>query len=299
MEDISITQFIDYLKAERNYSVNTLIVYGPALNSFVRFVREHGEWKGWGQVTPNDIREWVVADMEKGLAPATVNRQLSALRSMYRYLLRKGAVVADPTRKITGPKNEKKLPEFVRESEMNHLFDKTNFGNDFPGQRDRIVLLLLYSTGMRRAELIGLNLDDVDFFSSTIKVLGKRNKERIIPFGPELKDELTDYIKARQEFLASHSTTALLISNSRRRITPSQLAQIVKRYLSQVTTLRKCSPHVLRHSFATAMLNNGAEIEVVKQLLGHESIATTEIYTHTTFEELKKVYAQAHPRSDE
>lgn len=299
VEDSTICQFLDYLRAERHYSEKTLVVYGPTLEAFMRFAEEHAMWQGWTKVSTNDIREWVVAQMEKGLTAVTVNKQLSALRSFYKYLLRQRMVAVDPTRKIVGPKKEKKLPEFVRESDLNRLFDKTYFGEDFQGIRDRIILLLFYTTGMRVSELTGLDVEAIDFFTSTIKVLGKRNKERIIPFGVELKTELNEYLTLREKYLAGQQNSALILGKTGRRMSDVQVRQIVKRYLSQVTTLRKCSPHVLRHSFATAMLNNGAEIEVVKQLLGHESIATTEIYTHTTFEELKKVYAKAHPRSDE
>jgi integrase/recombinase XerC len=182
---------------------------------------------------------------------------------------------------------------------MNRLLDGIAFADNFEGIRDRLVMLLFYSTGIRLSELVGLNVGSVDFHTSTIKVLGKRNKERIVPFGAELREALEQYLSLRANQPMAKGNDALFFGIRVPRIPKETVNHIVRRYLSQVTTLKKRSPHVLRHSFATAMLNNGAEIEVVKQLLGHESIATTEIYTHTTFEELKKAYRQAHPRADQ
>lgn len=303
--DIWIERFITYLRAERHYSEQTVAVYEPTLCGFAAFVGNNGQLSvvngqsiDWSIVSRDDVREWIASQMEQHKAAATVNKQLSALRSFYKYLLMCKAVESDPTRTLKGPKKEKKLPYFVREKEMDNLFDNITFSDDYAGCRDRLILLIFYSTGIRLSELVGLDVSSVNFHSSTIKVLGKRNKERIVPFGAELKEALEAYLPMREQQPQAVDNPALFLGVKVPRITKGAVSEIVKRCLSQVTTQRKRSPHVLRHTFATAMLNNGAEIEVVKQLLGHESIATTEIYTHTTFEELKKAYQQAHPRAE-
>lgn len=297
--DTWIEQFETYLRAERHYSEQTLSVYVPALKEFAAFIGRGNQRIDWALVDKEDVREWIATQMDAHLAPATVNKRLSALRSFYKFLMIQQAVNADPTRTLKGPKKEKKLPSFVREKDMDRLLDGIAFADNFEGIRDRLVMLLFYSTGIRLSELVGLNVGSVDFHTSTVKVLGKRNKERIVPFGAELREALEQYLSLRANQPMAKGNDALFFGIRVPRIPKETVNHIVRRYLSQVTTLKKRSPHVLRHSFATAMLNNGAEIEVVKQLLGHESIATTEIYTHTTFEELKKAYRQAHPRADQ
>ena len=305
--DIWIERFITYLRSERHYSEQTVAVYEPTLCGFAAFVSHDEIVNGklsdckcvdWSLVSRDDVREWIASQMEHHKAAPTVNKQLSALRSFYKYLLMCKAVESDPTRTLKGPKKEKKLPYFVREKEMDNLFDKIAFPDNYEGHRDRLILLIFYSTGIRLSELVGLDVNSINFHSSTLKVLGKRNKERIVPFGTELKEALEAYLPLREQQPQAANNPALFLGVKVLRISKTAVSEIVKRNLSQVTTQRKRSPHVLRHSFATAMLNNGAEIEVVKQLLGHESIATTEIYTHTTFEELKKAYQQAHPRAE-
>lgn len=297
--DTWIEQFETYLRAERHYSEQTLSVYVPALEGFAAFIGRGNQRIDWALVDKEDVREWIATQMDAHLAPATVNKRLSALRSFYKFLMIQQAVNADPTRTLKGPKKEKKLPSFVREKDMDRLLDGIAFADNFEGIRDRLVMLLFYSTGIRLSELVGLNVGSVDFHTSTVKVLGKRNKERIVPFGAELREALEQYLSLRANQPMAKGNDALFFGIRVPRIPKETVNHIVRRCLSQVTTLKKRSPHVLRHSFATAMLNNGAEIEVVKQLLGHESIATTEIYTHTTFEELKKAYRQAHPRADQ
>jgi Site-specific recombinase XerD len=225
----------------------------------------------------------------------SVNRKLSALRSFYRYLLRKEVITASPMQTIRGPKKKKPLPSFLREEEMDRLLDDTDFGPGWEGLRDRLILEMFYETGMRRAELVGLDEKDVDFWRSQIKVTGKRNKQRLIPFGEELHDLIQQYLDAKHEALPE-ADDALFVRKDGHRVTDNWVYTMVKRYLSKVSTLKKRSPHVLRHTFATTMLNNQAELESVKELLGHASVSTTEIYTHTTFEELKSAYSAAHPR---
>ena len=288
--------FSIYLKYERNYSPLTVDRYADDLRLFHSFFKSQHPEMEWQTVTSETVRQWMISMMEKGGKATSVNRRLSSLRTFFKFLLRKEYITEDPTLKIVGPKKEKYLPSFVKESDMNRLLDSTEFGSGFKASRDRLILLMFYLTGMRRAELIGLDVRDVDLSASQIKVTGKRNKQRLIPFAAELKDAIRKYLQDRDSMFPE-APEAFFLDDKGKRITEYAVGNIVKIYLSQVVTLKKRTPHVLRHTFATAMLNNDAELEAVKQLLGHESLATTEIYTHTSFEELKKVYKQAHPRA--
>lgn len=288
--------FLDYLRYERNYSDDTVKAYGEDIRQFQEFGGEDVGLQSPSEVVVDVVREWMIHLMNLGYATTSVNRKLSSLRSYYKYLLRKGEVKVDPLRKITGPKNKKKLPVFVKESEMNRLLDDEDFGEGFEGCRDHLVIAMFYATGMRLSELIGLDDGDVDFAASVIKVTGKRNKQRLIPFGEELRVEMEAYVKQRDESVPVRSG-AFFVRKTGERLYPNIVRKIVTRNLSKVVTVKKRSPHVLRHTFATSMLNHEAELGAIKELLGHESLATTEIYTHTTFEELKKVYNQAHPRA--
>lgn len=288
--------FLDYLRYERNYSDDTVKAYGEDIRQFQEFGGEDVGLQSPSEVVVDVVREWMIHLMNLGYATTSVNRKLSSLRSYYKYLLRKGEVKVDPLRKITGPKNKKNLPVFVKESEMNRLLDDEDFGEGFEGCRDHLVIAMFYATGMRLSELIGLDDGDVDFAASVIKVTGKRNKQRLIPFGEELRVEMEAYVKQRDESVPVRSG-AFFVRKTGERLYPNIVRKIVTRNLSKVVTVKKRSPHVLRHTFATSMLNHEAELGAIKELLGHESLATTEIYTHTTFEELKKVYNQAHPRA--
>ena len=288
--------FLDYLRYERNYSDDTVKAYGEDIRQFQEFGGEGVGLQSPPEVVVDVVREWMIHLMNLGYATTSVNRKLSSLRSYYKYLLRKGEVKVDPLHKITGPKNKKNLPVFVKESEMNRLLDDEDFGEGFEGCRDHLVIAMFYATGMRLSELIGLDDGDVDFAASVIKVTGKRNKQRLIPFGEELRAEMEAYVKQRDESVPVRSG-AFFVRKTGERLYPNIVRKIVTRNLSKVVTVKKRSPHVLRHTFATSMLNHDAELGAIKELLGHESLATTEIYTHTTFEELKKVYNQAHPRA--
>ena len=289
-----IVTFLEYLKYERNYSPETARAYEVDLLQFEEFAREcELQLK---EVNPNTVREWVVQMMDKATCVSSINRKLSALRSFYKYLLKQGEITADPMRKISGPKKKKPLPVFVKEKEMDRLLDETDFGNNFKGHRDKLIILLFYETGMRLAELVGLNDVDVDFGAKVIKVTGKRNKQRLIPFGDELAKAMQDYLVERDQAVQTPSG-AFVTKENGERLGYSTVQYIVKQNLSKVTTVKKRSPHVLRHTFATSMLNHQAELGSIKELLGHESLATTEVYTHTAFEELKKAYNQAHPRA--
>jgi len=288
--------FLDYLRYERNYSEKTVLAYGEDISQLREFAQEEiGDFNP-AEVTPELIREWIVSLMDKGYASTSVNRKLSSLRSFYKFLLKKKVVLVDPLRKITGPKNKKPLLSFLKENEMNRLLDDTDFGEGFEGCRDHLIIEMFYATGIRLSELIGLDDKDVDFSASLLKVTGKRNKQRLIPFGDELKEGMLEYVNVRNEQVLE-SGGAFFVRKNGERLYKNLVYNLVKRNLSKVVTLKKRSPHVLRHTFATTMLNNEAELGAVKELLGHSSLATTEIYTHTTFEELKKVYKQAHPRA--
>ena len=291
-----IDSFLDYLFLERNYSKRTIVSYGTDLKEFEDYLKEDGTVPDFVQVDARRVRSWVVRLMDEGRAATSVNRKLSSLRSFYRFLLKRGVVTVDPMLKVVGPKKKKPLPSFVREKDMNRLLDEIPFEDGFEGCRDRLILEVFYTTGMRLSELIGLNDADVDFSAKLIKVTGKRNKQRIIPFADELLEDLLVYQQLKKRTF-SDETDAFFVLKNGKRMYPMKVYRIVKRNLSKVVALKKRSPHVLRHTFATAMLNGNAELRVVKELLGHESLVTTEVYTHTTFEELKKVYEQAHPRA--
>lgn len=291
-----IESFLNYLKLERNYSDKTILSYGKDLEQFEKFLKKLDEKIKLETVDADLIRSWVINLMDEKMAASSVNRKLSSLRSFYRYLLRKGLVQVDPVQKVTGPKKKKPLPTFVKEEDMNKLLDEVPFGDDFEGVRDKLILEVFYVTGVRRSELVALNDADIDYSASTIKVTGKRNKQRLIPFGDRLKGMLSTYQQLRDEMIPQRSE-AFFVQKNGERVTAGLVYNMVKRDLSKVVTLKKRSPHVLRHSFATNMLNNRASLGAVKELLGHERLTTTEIYTHTTFEELKKEYEHAHPRA--
>ena len=292
-----INQFLNYLRYERNASPQTVLTYEEGLREFESYLSFRDEGLSLGKVDTDLIRDWMENLMDKGNNASTINKKLSALRSFYRYALKRKLVDADPAHCITGPKKSRPLPQFLREREMDNLLDVIEWGGDYKDVRARTILLLFYEAGLRRSELTGLNDADVDFEAKQLKVTGKRNKQRVIPFGEELSQVLSHYITIRDEQVARKEAGALFLSDKGERMTGDQVYAIVHKYLSAVTSLKKRSPHVLRHTFATAMLNNGAGLESIKNLLGHESVSTTEIYAHTTFEQLKRVYKEAHPRA--
>lgn len=288
--------FLNYLRYERNRSELTVRRYEQSLRDFESYFKNRDSQLSWESVDSDVIRDWMESMMDKGDMASTVNSSLSAVRSFFRFALSRKLVDRDPSYVVKGPKKQKPLPQFVREEEMNRLLDTPQMWEEgFTGLRARTIIILFYETGIRLAELIGLDVEDVDFAAHQIKVTGKRNKQRIIPFGAELEETLREYIAQRDG--QPQIDAALILSDKGKRMTRSQVEKIVKQHLSLTTTLKKRTPHVLRHSFATAMLNNGAGLEDVRLLLGHESVATTQIYTHTTFEQLKRVYENAHPRA--
>ena len=291
-----VDSFLKYLRLELNRSEKTIVSYGTDLRNFEGYLKDVEAEIGFTTVHADHVRNWIVFLMDEGCAVASINRKLSSLRSFYRFLVMKKEIVINPMRKVPGLKTRKKLPVFVREKDMNRLLDELSVDESFEGSRDRMILEVFYVTGIRLSELIGLNDADVDFFARQIKVTGKRDKQRIIPFGRELEEDLRMYVEIRNEAVPEHMG-AFFVRKNGKRMYPMEVYRLVRRNLSKVVALKKKSPHVLRHTFATVMLNNGAELQSVKELLGHESLGTTEIYTHATFEELKKVYEQAHPRA--
>ena len=291
-----IEKFLDYLRDELNRSGRTVESYEKDLWSFERFFKNIDSQLSWQSVDADVIRQWMESMMDKGNNAASVNRRLSALRSFFRFALSRKLVESDPAHLIKGPKKGKRLPQFVRENEMDALLDKQTWGTDFTCVRARIIIMVFYETGIRVSELCGLSDQDVSFVNQELKVTGKRNKQRVIPFGEELADGLKEYIRLR-EATVERQCDALFVTKKGARITIHQVYKIVREQLQRVCNLKKRSPHVLRHTFATAMLNHNANLESVKKLLGHARLSTTEIYTHTTFEQLKKVYENAHPRA--
>ena len=288
--------FLDYLKLERNYSPATVKHYRDDLKEFERFFQELDSQLSWETIDSDIVRRWMEAMMDRGNVASSVNRRLSALRSFYRYTLRRNLIERDPVHGIQGPKRKRPLPQFLKEAEMDRLLDENMWTDCYKDVLARTIIVTFYETGIRISELIGLNDKDVDYINCEIKVTGKRDKQRIIPFGDELSETLISYQHRRNAEMKCESE-AFFRTEKGERVTDAQVRQIVKTNLSKVSTLKKRSPHVLRHTFATAMLNHEAGLESVKKLLGHESLSTTEIYTHTTFEQLKKVYKNAHPRA--
>lgn len=290
-----INKFLNYLQLERNYSQRTVESYGEDLTAFESYFKNLSAELTWESVDSDVIRGWMEEMMDKGNNATSINRRLSALRSFYRFALSRHLVKRDPSHMIKGPKKEKPLPKFIREADIDRLLEPEMWKDTYDDLLARTIILTLYTTGLRLSELVGLDDEMVDFVNSQLKVTGKRNKQRIIPFGNELAEELRKYIAVRDEKVV-RVTPGLLLTEKGRRITPEWTRMTVIDKLGLVTTQKKRSPHVLRHSFATAMLNHEAGLESVKKLLGHESLATTEIYTHTTFEQLKRVYEKTHPR---
>ncbi len=293
---LNIGKFLEYLTCELNRSQCTVDNYRADLEHFETFARNLSDSFSWETVDADVVRDWMAQMMESGNKASSVSRRLSALKSFYRFALTRHLVDSDPVHGIRSPKTEKPLPQFLKENEMEKLLDGLPWSDDYISVRARTILITFYETGMRLSELIGLDDGDVNFISHELKVTGKGNKQRIVPFGDELTDTLRRFVKLRDASVEKKSS-ALFLSETGKRMTSQNVRLIVKDCLSKVSSLKKKSPHVLRHTFATAMLNHHAGIESLKRLLGHASLSTTEIYTHTTFEQLKKVYIEAHPRA--
>ncbi len=295
MLSMIIQSFLQYIRFEKRFSANTVVAYENDLKQFFNFQLKLYEIENPSEVLPPMVRSWMVSMMEAGISTRSINRKVTAVKSFYKFLMRKGECKSSPLLKVQSPKVSKRLPVFVDENKMKLLFSDVNFGETFEPVRDKLILELLYATGMRRSELVGLTDARVDLFQCQIKVLGKRNKERIIPFTNNLKELINKYFQLRNEF-APHPN-AFFVTSKGNNMYPELVYRIVTHRIGGVTTLQKKSPHILRHTFATHMLNNGADINSVKELLGHASLSATQIYTHNTIEKLKEVYKQAHPRA--
>jgi integrase/recombinase XerC len=294
---VLIEEFIQYLRYEKNYSTHTVVAYKCDLSQFLEYVERQFGVTDPTLLDSDMLRSWMVCLLEGGMTARSVNRKLSSLKTFWHYLQRVGTVSANPFKKVVPPKTAKPLPVFLKESEMGDLLDRDLPDVDnFPQVRDRLIIDLFYTTGMRLSELIGLTDETLDLSTCTLKVTGKRDKQRLIPFGPELQCSISQYLKMRNE-LIERNTDRLLVRNDGKPLYPQMVYRMVHHKLTEVGTLTKNSPHVLRHTFATTLLNRGAELNAVKELLGHSSLSATEVYTHTSFAELKKVYKQAHPRA--
>lgn len=295
MAENVVNDFISYLTLEKRSSHLTVSSYKADIEQFFNYLNEEIGTAEVSLITPYMIRGFISKLMDTGLSARSTNRKLSSIKSFFRYLLKNQIVNSNPSSKVQGPKTPKKLAVFIDESQTRQIFENYAFEPGFDGTRDKLIIDLLYQTGMRRAELLGLKDSDVDLFNLQLKVLGKRSKERIIPFSLELKRNLENYFNVKKE--NNLSSPFLLVTLKNKQISVTQLHTAVKKVLSAVSTNQKKSPHVLRHTFATHLLNNGADINAVKELLGHANLSATQIYTHNTIEKLKKTYKQAHPRS--
>ena len=296
-------KFINYIQFEKRYSPHTVTAYRTDLEQFYEFLNQQYGISYIGEVNHSMVRSWLVSLLEMQNSPRSIKRKITTLKSYYKFLSREGIIDQNPIRKIITPRSPQRLPVYVEKERMDILLDEIDFGKGFPALRDKLILELFYATGIRLSELVNLKESDIDFHRSTIKVLGKRNKERLIPFSDKFRKLLKEYLQSRKEEITTLSAiepvspVSLFITNNGRNIYPKMVYRIVNYYLEQVTTIEKKSPHVLRHTFATHMLNNGAELNVVKELLGHANLSATQIYTHLTIEKLKKIYQQAHPKA--
>jgi integrase/recombinase XerC len=291
-----IQSFIDYLTFEKKYSKHTIISYQNDLSQFFEFINIDLQNSDAREINYQIIRAWISELVENEISPKSINRKLSSLKSFFKYLHRLKVIDNNPMSKLSGPKIPKRLPVFIDEFDMDKLFINIEFPDDINGMRDKLILDILYQTGIRRSEISSLKEIDIDNQNNTIKVLGKRNKERLIPISIELKRNLSEYISVKKK--QNLSDDFLLLNNKGEKMSEQNLYQIVKKYLSLITSIHKKSPHIIRHTFATHLLNNGADINAVKDLLGHANLSATQVYTHNTIDKLKKSYKQAHPRGD-
>ena len=291
-------RFIDYLRYEKNYSSQTEISYLNDILQFEKFIKAKDDNQALTSVDIDVIRIWIGSLVEQGFKASSVNRKLSSLKSFFKYLAKSGIIDKDPVKSVSGPKLNTKIPSFVNNKQMEEILDDAkNFPEGFKGIRDQFLIEILYVTGMRRSELILLKDNDIDFHNCTLRVTGKRDKQRLIPFSNLTKEKLKKYIQIRNKEIENKSPF-LFVKEDGNAMYPKLVYKIINNHLKSISKKKKKSPHVLRHSFATVMLNNGAEINSIKELMGHSSLSSTEIYTHVTFKEMKKTYQNAHPRAN-
>lgn len=292
-----VSFFLQHIRYEKRCSHHTLTAYRGDLEQFTRYLAEHYELAAPESADFQLIRSWIAHLSESGLDNRSINRKIATLRAFYGFLLRKKSLTVDPMLQIRALKTARSLPTFVKEQEMATLLDDVEFPADFPGTRDKLVLELLYGTGMRLSELIGLKDSDLNAYERTITVLGKRNKHRVVPLNPALFQLTRSYQALKESTFAGEAEDRLIVADTGVAAYPVLIQRLVKRYLTLVTSLEKKSPHVLRHTFATHLLNRGADLNAIKDLLGHSSLAATQVYTHNSIEKLKEAYQQAHPKA--
>lgn len=292
-----ISRFLDYLKFEKRYSRHTIIGYETDLQQFFDYLALQFQLSEVKDIQSSYIRSWLASLKEDDLTAKSINRKISSLKSFFKYQLKTGEVKASPMGSIVSPKIRKSLPVYVEQKDMNTLLDHVEFTADWNGKTHRLLIQIFYNTGMRLSELINLKENNIDNSNNSLKVLGKGNKERVIPMNKELLAAISEYMLAKHKELEAPDKTVLLVDDKGRKLKPAKVYAIVKRYLGMVTTIDKKSPHVLRHSFATHLMNNGAELNAVKELLGHSSLAATQVYTHNTIEKLKEIHKKAHPKA--
>ena len=294
----AVNAYLDYLRYERRMSSNTIIAYQTDLEQFGQYVEQSFQMENIVKADAEVVRTWVLTLMEEGVTTRSINRKISCLKSFYNYQQKMGVVEDNVMRQVVSPKMSKRLPHFVEEQDMDRLFTSDLFEDGFEGCRDRAIMELFYSTGMRLSELLNIKLEDIEFYDRTVKVLGKRNKERIIPMNHVAVEAIEKYLSLyREQFGEMNKNSCIFVTSKNRKLYPKAIYDIVRKYLDCVTTIDKRSPHVLRHTFATHMLNHGADINAIKEILGHSSLAATQVYTHNTIEKLKSIYQQAHPRA--
>lgn len=293
-----VNDFLDYLKYEKRYSFHTIVAYEEDLLQLFTYLNEQFNMPepALTEITSSFIRSWLASLKEAKNSAKTINRKISSLKSFFKYHLRTGQLEQSPMTTIVSPKMPKRLPVYVEQKDTNTLFQHVAFPDTWPGKTDRLILAIFYNTGMRLSELVNLKESQVNAAANTIKVLGKGNKERVIPVSPALISDINEYVTLKNT-LASPDRVYLLVNEKGRKLYTTYVYQAVKKYLSVVTTLDKKSPHVMRHTFATHLTNNGADLNAVKELLGHSSLAATQVYTHNTIEKLKDIYKKAHPKA--
>lgn len=292
-----VNSFLRYISFEKRYSKHTVTSYENDLSQFQDFTLNQFQISDLTEATQLMVRSWVLSLMDNGTSPRTANRKIATLRSFYKFLLKRELIKKDPTSKIKSLKTQKELPSFADEGEFSIFLDRVEYPDGIVGKRDQVILELLYGTGIRLAELLQLQDKDIDFHKSSIKVLGKRNKERIVPLSVSLKKLMKEYIADKNHAFSSDQSASLIVNNSGGEAYPMLIYRVVKKYLNQISSLDKKSPHALRHTFATHLLNKGADLNAVKDLLGHSSLAATQVYTHNSLDKLKSVFDQAHPKA--
>lgn len=292
-----MSAFISYLELEKNYSKNTILAYQKDIESFAGFCKEHHDAVNLENVSYPLIRSWIVDLSDQGVSNRTINRKISSLQAYYKFLLKIGEITVSPMVKHRALKTEKKIEVPFSEKEMESVLSEIPFEDDFEGERDKLIIELLYATGMRRTELVNLKIQDLDLAGHQLKVLGKRNKERIIPLLHSTLRQINTYLDKRSELQSRSDTSYLLLTKDGLKIYETLVYRTINKYFSLVSPKVKKSPHILRHTFATHLLNRGADLNSVKELLGHSSLASTQVYTHNSIAELKKVHRKAHPRN--